>query len=225
MGFCGIALQHNLEAIWSWRYLLDGYALRRLAQQEFELVRVGGYGGAEAYDAPSMSATGEATCVPPERPTSSLPKASWRSAWRRSRGPTAGSRRSATLRLLCATPGGPLRCGPGPTPPDLTLTSGKARLGLGRYFGYYNHLRRHRSLDRRTPARRGGAEPGAGEKLLVRPARRHRIETGDGRSVAARAAVAPVALRAPSATAAGTLPMAAVPPYSRLETVQRMGTS
>jgi len=39
------------------------------------------------------------------------------------------------------------------------------------------------------------------------------------------AAVAPVALRAPSATAAGTLPMAAVPPYSTLETVQRMGTS
>jgi len=104
-------------------------------------------------------------------------------------------------------------------------TPAEARLGLGRYFGYYNHLRRHRSLDRRTPARRGGAEPGAGEKLLVRPARRDRIETGDGCSVAESAAVAPVALRAPSATAAGTLPMAAVPPYSRLETVQRMGTS
>jgi len=110
-------------------------------------------------------------------------------------------------------------------------TPAEARLGLGRYFGYYNHLRRHRSLDRRTPASVYGlAEPGTGERLLgerllVRPARRDRIETGGGRSVAARAAVAPVALRAPSATAAGTLPMAAVPPYSRLETVQRMGTS
>ncbi|MFW6132895.1 MAG: integrase core domain-containing protein [Planctomycetota bacterium] len=31
-------------------------------------------------------------------------------------------------------------------------TPGEARLGLGRYFGYYNHLRRHSSLGRRTPA-------------------------------------------------------------------------
>jgi len=64
-----------------------------------------------------------------------------------------------------------------------------------------------------------------GENRLVRTARRDRIETRGGRSVAARAAVALVALRAPSATAAVTLPMATVPPYSRLETVQRMGTS
>jgi putative transposase len=105
-------------------------------------------------------------------------------------------------------------------------TPAEARLGLGRYFGYYNHLRRHRSLDRRTPASVYGlAEPGSGGKHLVQPARRDRIETGDGCSVAESAAVAPVALRAPFATAAGTLPMAAVPPYSRLETVQRMGTS
>jgi putative transposase len=115
-------------------------------------------------------------------------------------------------------------------------TPAEARLGLGRYFGYYNHLRRHRSLDRRTPASVYGlAEPGAGEKLLVRPARRDRIETpafakasagrGDGCSVAESAAVAPVALRVPSATAVGMLPMATVPPYSRSETVQRMGTS
>ena len=104
-------------------------------------------------------------------------------------------------------------------------TPAEARLGLGRYFAYYNHRRRHRSLDRRTPASVYGlTESGSGGKLLVRTARRDRIETGDGRSVAARAAVAPVALRAPSATAAGTLPMATVPPYSRLETVQRMGT-
>ena len=104
-------------------------------------------------------------------------------------------------------------------------TPAEARLGLGRYFAYYNHRRRHRSLDRRTPASVYGlTESGSGGKLLVRTARRDKIETGDGRSVAARAAVAPVALRAPSATAAGTLPMATVPPYSRLETVQRMGT-
>ncbi len=31
-------------------------------------------------------------------------------------------------------------------------TPAEARLGLGRYFAYYNHLRRHRSLGRRTPA-------------------------------------------------------------------------
>ena len=35
---------------------------------------------------------------------------------------------------------------------------------LGRYFGYYNHLRRHRSLDRRTPARRGGGGAWGGRK-------------------------------------------------------------
>jgi len=105
-------------------------------------------------------------------------------------------------------------------------TPAEARLGLGRYFRYYNHQRRHRSLDRRTPASVYGlAEPGAGERLLVRPARRDRIETGDGRSVAANAAVAPVALWAPSATAAGTLPRLTVPPYSMSETVQRMGTT
>lgn len=105
-------------------------------------------------------------------------------------------------------------------------TPAEARLGLGRYVGYYNHRRRHRSLGRRTPASVYGlAEPGSGGKHLVQPARRDRIETGGGCSLAARAAVAPVALRAPFATAAGTLPMATVPPYSRSETVQRMGTS
>jgi putative transposase len=105
-------------------------------------------------------------------------------------------------------------------------TPAEARLGLGRYFRYYNHQRRHRSLDRRTPASVYGlAEPVTVQRALVRLVRSDRIETGGGRSVAANAAVAPVALRAPSATAAGTLPMAAVPPYSRPETVQRMGTS
>jgi len=104
-------------------------------------------------------------------------------------------------------------------------TPSEARLGLGRYFVYYNHLRRHGSLGRRTPASVYGAQPSASEqKLLARPTWTERIETGDGRSVAARAAVAPVALRAPSATAAGTLPMRTVPPYSKPESVQRMGT-
>jgi len=117
-------------------------------------------------------------------------------------------------------------------------TPAEARLGLGRYFGYYNHLRRHRSLGHRTPASVYGlpasaadaknlANPASacGERVLVNPANAGIIGTGSGRSAAAHAAVAPVALRAPSATAAGTLPVRAVPPYSRLETVQRMGTS
>jgi putative transposase len=105
-------------------------------------------------------------------------------------------------------------------------TPAEARLGLGRYFRYYNHQRRHRSLDRRTPASVYGlAEPATVQRALVRLVRSNIIETGGGRSVAANAAVAPVALRAPSATAAATLPMATVPPYSRRKTVQRMGTS
>ncbi|MGB3086301.1 MAG: hypothetical protein WBC53_01005 [Phycisphaerae bacterium] len=70
---------------------------------------------------------------------------------------------------------------------------------LGRYFGYYN-LRQYRSLVRRGPSSVDGlAEPGAGERLLVRPVRRYRSETpafakasagrGDGGSVAQSAAV------------------------------------
>jgi putative transposase len=105
-------------------------------------------------------------------------------------------------------------------------TPAEARLGLGRYFAYYNHQRRHRSLGRRTPASVYGLETtGSSERILVPPARSDRIETGVGWSVAANAAVAPVALRAPSATAAEVLPMVMVPPYSRPESVQRMGTS
>jgi len=112
-------------------------------------------------------------------------------------------------------------------------TPAEARLGLGRYFAYYNHRRRHSSLGRRTPASVYGLEASgtdlpivqAGQNVLVKPARRDIIKTGGGCSIAAIAAVAPVALGAPSATAAGTLPMATVPPYSRPETVQRMGTT
>ena len=105
-------------------------------------------------------------------------------------------------------------------------TPAEARLGLERYFAYYNHLRRHRSLGRRTPASVYGLEASAADqKVLGTPARTGIFETGDGCTVAAIAAVAPVALRAPSATAAGTSPMAMVPPYPRPESVQRMGTS
>jgi len=101
----------------------------------------------------------------------------------------------------------------------------EARLGLGRYFRYYNHRRRHRSLGRRTPASVYGLElPASVRTVLPTPAKTGIFETGGGRSIAAIAAVAPVALRAPSATAAGVLPMATVPPYSRQESVQRMGT-
>jgi putative transposase len=101
-------------------------------------------------------------------------------------------------------------------------TPAEARLGLARYFAYYNHLRRHSGLGRRTPASAYGLErTGATERLLAPPAEtsmikpvgqwpaampaRKVIETGDGCSVAA-AAVAPVALWAPSAPAAKTYP-------------------
>jgi len=105
-------------------------------------------------------------------------------------------------------------------------TPAEARLGLGRYFAYYNHLRRHRSLGRRTPAAVYGLKMSpADQKTLVMPRRTGILKTGGGRSAAAIAAVAPVALRAPSATAAATLPMQTVPPYSTPESVQRMGTS
>jgi len=80
--------------------------------------------------------------------------------------------------------------------------------------------------DYQTPASVYGLEVlGSSEQILVQPTKRDRIETGGGRSVAAIAAVAAATLRFASATAAGTSPMQAVPPYSRPETVQRMGTS
>ncbi len=46
-------------------------------------------------------------------------------------------------------------------------TPAEARLGLARYFAYYNHLRRHRSLDRRTPASVYGLKAPAAERALV----------------------------------------------------------
>jgi putative transposase len=84
-------------------------------------------------------------------------------------------------------------------------TPAEARIGLGRYFAYYNHLRRHRSLARRTPGSVYGLDVSAADKkILAGPSRTSMIKTGDGCSVATHAAVAPVALRAPSATAAET---------------------
>ena len=105
-------------------------------------------------------------------------------------------------------------------------TPGEARIGLERYFAYYDHLRRHRSLGRRTPASVYGLDPSASvRKVLVPPERRGILTTGGGWSGAANAAVARVALWAPSATAAAMLPMTTVRPYSRPDSVQRMGTS
>jgi putative transposase len=105
-------------------------------------------------------------------------------------------------------------------------TPAEARMGLERYLAYYNHQRRHSSLERRTPADVYGLEiTAAEEQLLVRPRIDDIIKTGGGRSIAENAAVAPVALRAPYTTAAATLPMPTVPPYSNTELVQGMGTS
>jgi putative transposase len=64
----------------------------------------------------------------------------------------------------------------------------EARFGLGRYFGYYNYRRRHRSLDRRTPAAVYG---------LANSSEMAMIKTDGGRSAVA-SALASVALRAPS---------------------------
>ena len=99
-------------------------------------------------------------------------------------------------------------------------TPAEARIGLGRYFAYYNHLRRHRSLGRRTPGSVYGLEVSAADKkILAEPSRTSIIKTGYGCSVAAHAAVAPASLRSVSATAAKTLSMAMVPPYSGPDTV------
>jgi len=99
-------------------------------------------------------------------------------------------------------------------------TPAEARMGLERYFAYYNHLRRHRSLGRRTPGSVYGLEVSAADKkILAGPSRTSIIKTGDGCSVAVHAAVAPASLRSAYATAAKTLSMAMVPPYSRPDTV------
>ena len=121
----------------------------------------------------------------------------------------AGRQRYSRVGLVCAALGALVLAAPGPL--------AQAEVRLPHIFGDNMVLRQ-----RQKPVRVwGGAEPGAGEKLFVRPARRDRIETpafakastfarwasadrsagrGDGCSVAASAAVAPVALRAPFAT-------------------------
>jgi putative transposase len=67
-------------------------------------------------------------------------------------------------------------------------TPAEARFGLRRYFDQYNHRRRHRSLDRKTPAAVYG---------LAKRMDSDRITT-DGGSSAVASALGSVALRAPS---------------------------
>ncbi len=68
-------------------------------------------------------------------------------------------------------------------------TPAQARLGLGRYFEFYNRQRPHQALDYRTPA----------EVYGLPPARRRPSPPQAG--IMTPPAVAPVALRAPCATA------------------------
>ncbi len=76
-------------------------------------------------------------------------------------------------------------------------TPAEARLGLSRYFEYYNHRRRHSSLGKNTPGRMYGLANEEGFDRI----------TGRGRSIAVNAAAVPVALRAPSTAAAEPLPV------------------
>ncbi len=88
-------------------------------------------------------------------------------------------------------------------------TPAEARLGLKRYFTYYNHRRRHRSLNRQTPVKVYGLTAPlsmdtpilASVTALDGPSIDGMIKTGNGWSVATQVAVAPLALRAPGATA------------------------
>ena len=80
-------------------------------------------------------------------------------------------------------------------------TPAEARLGLGRYFEFYNNGRPHQSLDYRTPAE--VHRPGRTclpDRLVVTPD----DVNWDGGERFAAAAVTPVALRAPFVTAAST---------------------
>jgi putative transposase len=72
-------------------------------------------------------------------------------------------------------------------------TPAEARLGLGRYWEFYNHQRPHQGLDYRTPAEVYGLPP--------TPNRFRGPQAGMIRPPA----VAPVALRAPSATAGASV--------------------
>lgn len=98
-------------------------------------------------------------------------------------------------------------------------TPAEARLGLGRYFVYYNHRRRHRSLNRQTPASVYGlpASSAMGRPTFTSTTVLNGrsadgiIKTGNGWSVATNVAVAPVALRAPCATATQNPPEPVTP--------------
>ena len=98
-------------------------------------------------------------------------------------------------------------------------TPAEARPGLGRYFAYYNHRRRHRSLNRQTPASVYGlaassaiSTPIATPTMVPNgPSTDGMIKTGNGWSVATNVAVAPVALRAPCATATQNPPEPVTP--------------
>ena len=80
-------------------------------------------------------------------------------------------------------------------------TPAEARLGLGRYFEFYNNERPHQSLDYRTPADVYCLGRSClSDRLAVTPD----DVNWDGGERFAAAAVTPVALRAPSVTAAST---------------------
>jgi len=104
-------------------------------------------------------------------------------------------------------------------------TASECRNGLEKYFAYYNHQRRHSSLCRKTPADVYGKDPGFVEmRLLAESNDRLRIRTGAGRS-SASVASAPATLRFASASATATqLRLEDLPPYSRRNSVQTMGT-
>lgn len=70
-------------------------------------------------------------------------------------------------------------------------TPADARFGLNRYFRYYNHRRRHRSLAKKTPAAVYGLDNSKDYDTIKR----------DGRRSAIDSALASVALRAPSPSA------------------------
>ncbi len=94
-------------------------------------------------------------------------------------------------------------------------TPSDARLGLEQYIPYYNHLRRHSSLANRTPATVYGLKLSKADAKAIdnRVSRNRIIKTGSRCSAAVRAAVAPVALRAPYATAAKPTSLVEIPPY------------
>jgi len=76
----------------------------------------------------------------------------------------AGRQRYSRVGLVCAALGALVLAAPGPL--------AQAEVRLPHIFGD------NMVLQRQKPVRVwGGAEPGAGEKLFVRPARRDRIET------------------------------------------------